>query len=313
MKLYFGRRTIALSVTCLLLGMMVGCQPIKPVGETAEKPAPSGDFSVQEETVSTPSATTEETISVSASIHEGTLILVNQAYAYQTQPNQVMQTFESVVNHSYRLAWNDMLCDVNALDAVNRMVADYIAVSGDDSAMIISGYRSVDRQQELMDQEIAELGSVEEAEKWLAIPGHSEHHTGYAVDFSGSTGFVDTAAGQWILEHAPAYGFIQRYTTDKQSITGISNEPWHLRYLGVVHATAISQTDYCLEEYIEYLKQFTYDGERLSVTVAGQDYEIYYANGDEITVPVGVDYEISGNNVDGLVVAIATDTTLAVG
>ena len=41
-----------------------------------------------------------------------------------------------------------------------------------------------------------------------------------------------------------------RYTADKQEITGITYEPWHLRYVGRDAALAMQQQNLCLEEYL---------------------------------------------------------------
>lgn len=52
---------------------------------------------------------------------------------------------------------------------------------------------------------------------------------------------------------APNYGFIQRYTEDKEKITGISHEPWHFRYVGYPHSQIITERGLSLEEYIEFV------------------------------------------------------------
>ena len=55
----------------------------------------------------------------------------------------------------------------------------------------------------------------------------------------------------WLKEHCAEYGFIWRYSEEKSDITGISNEPWHFRYVGVEAATYIMENNLCLEEYME--------------------------------------------------------------
>jgi len=56
------------------------------------------------------------------------------------------------------------------------------------------------------------------------------------------------------MENAHKYGFILRYPDGKQSITKVIYEPWHFRYVGKEHAEVIKEKGFCLEEYIEYLK-----------------------------------------------------------
>ena len=50
------------------------------------------------------------------------------------------------------------------------------------------------------------------------------------------------------------YGFIIRFPPDKEEITGIASEPWHIRYVGKEHARRITENKLCLEEYIKALK-----------------------------------------------------------
>ena len=90
----------------------------------------------------------------------------------------------------------------------------------------------------------------------VADPGASEHHTGLAFDLNvpGKT-FLDTAQYIWLKRHCWDYGFIMRYTDEKDDITGITGEEWHVRYVGVDHAQKMRDLDYCLEEYVEYLNQ----------------------------------------------------------
>ena len=91
---------------------------------------------------------------------------------------------------------------------------------------------------------------------YSAVPGHSEHETGLAIDVSGSDGkcaatdcFGDTMEAKWLAEHAAEYGFIIRYPKGKESITGYKYEPWHLRYVGVQIASEIAEQASTLEEY----------------------------------------------------------------
>ena len=64
----------------------------------------------------------------------------------------------------------------------------------------------------------------------------------------------------------------------------------------------MAEENLCLEEYIDYLKQFTFDQEHLTVDCADGTYEIWYAEGSQIHVPDEGEYTVSGNNVDGLIV-----------
>ncbi len=89
------------------------------------------------------------------------------------------------------------------------------------------------------------------AAKIILPPGTSEHNAGLAMDIiSLDVDFEETAAFRWLQEHAQDYGFILRYPKNKESITEITYEPWHWRYVGVPAAKAIKQSGQTLEEYL---------------------------------------------------------------
>ena len=124
-----------------------------------------------------------------------------------------------------------------------------------------SGYRSYARQQRnynnLTNQYMSQynLSREEAAAKAATVilpPGTSEHHLGIAMDICNTnSSFSSQKEYKWLMEHAHEYGFILRYTAEKQAITGIIPEPWHWRYVGVEHAKAIKESGLCLEEYLE--------------------------------------------------------------
>lgn len=126
-----------------------------------------------------------------------------------------------------------------------------------------SGYRSYARQQRnynnLTETYMSRYGlSREDAAKKAATvilpPGTSEHNLGVAMDICNTNAsFSSQKEYKWLTEHAHEYGFILRYTAEKQSITGIIPEPWHWRYVGIEHAEKIKESGMCLEEYVEQL------------------------------------------------------------
>jgi LAS superfamily LD-carboxypeptidase LdcB len=103
---------------------------------------------------------------------------------------------------------------------------------------------------------------------YSCAPGTSDHQTGLAVDIvqrslpdrfdSLIQEFGETEAGKWLAENAHHFGFVLRFPEDKQNITGIIYEPWHFRYVGRTHATAMYEMNLCLEEYVEYLDSIGY-------------------------------------------------------
>lgn len=111
-----------------------------------------------------------------------------------------------------------------------------------------SARRSIAEQQDIMDRFIVKYGQ-DYADKTVAQPGYSEHHTGLALDLyfkvKGDDGeFTDVYhnedmekeeyKGVWETIHSKLadYGFILRYLEGKEHITGYRYEPWHIRYAG---------------------------------------------------------------------------------
>lgn len=126
---------------------------------------------------------------------------------------------------------------------------------------VSAGYRSEEEQQQLMEEKIEEFEleghSSREAkrlvEKWVAVPGTSEHQIGIAIDINADRYAASPALYSWLANNSYKYGFVQRYLPDKDSVTGISYEPWHYRYVGKEAAAEMHSSGVCLEEYIDRL------------------------------------------------------------
>ena len=121
---------------------------------------------------------------------------------------------------------------------------------------IRSGYRTFEESEKIYNSYITKHG-LEYAKKYVAAPGVSEHNVGIAFDFIISTNKNATQTNYesdeyFYLENiAYLYGFIIRYPKDKETITGYSYEPWHLRYVGKDLAKYLKKNNLTLEEYYE--------------------------------------------------------------
>jgi D-alanyl-D-alanine carboxypeptidase len=97
--------------------------------------------------------------------------------------------------------------------------------------LIVSGFRGIDYQAGLIRKKIEAGQSIGEILKVNTAPGHSEHHTGCAVDIAtpGSRPlteeFEDTDAYRWLESRAIEFGFSMTYPRDNP--WGIAFEPWH--------------------------------------------------------------------------------------
>ncbi len=99
---------------------------------------------------------------------------------------------------------------------------------------ILSAYRSVDRQVEIIRRKMSTGQKVEDILCMSAPPGFSEHHTGRAVDV-GTVGvpkltfeFGQTPAFAWLQQHAQDFGFTLSYPSGNAQ--GYQYEPWHWCY-----------------------------------------------------------------------------------
>lgn len=179
------------------------------------------------------------------------LLLVNQDYIL---PEDYTVKTASVTGGSQ--------LDYRVAPHYNEMVA---AAEKDGISLIpVSGYRTISRQRNNFERKInyyAGLGyskaeATRLASQIVLMPGTSEHNAGLAMDF-GTNGnytldenFANTEAFRWLSENAADYGFIMRYPEDKQSITKVTYEPWHWRYVGKNAAKEIKASGVTLEEYL---------------------------------------------------------------
>ena len=120
-----------------------------------------------------------------------------------------------------------------------------------------SGYRSYQTQKTMYHNRLKKNNGKDDGV--VAYPGSSDHQTGLGIDVINKAGigkrfteaFAKTKEGQWVAEHCWDYGFILRYQQDKEAITSIIYEPWHLRYVGIQVATFMRENNLCLEEFTE--------------------------------------------------------------
>ena len=145
------------------------------------------------------------------------------------------------------------LVEIKTLEAFFEMQKD--ARLNNVDFVIDSGYRSYDYQAEILKENLIEMG--EDAYKYVALPGTSEHQTGLAIDVAlykageYTDKFDDSFPEvKWLHENCYKYGFILRYPKGKEDITGYNYECWHFRYVGKELAYEIKEKEIStLEEY----------------------------------------------------------------
>ncbi len=159
---------------------------------------------------------------------------------------------------------------------------------------IISAYRSYQTQKTTFAYWVEQSG-LRLARKYSAIPGHSEHQLGTAVDLGtlgagapwGSASFATSPTAVWLTENAYKFGFVRSYPAGAKrvALSCYGSEPWHWRYVGLNLAYEIV----CSEQVPRiFLWNKQYGGER----VIGE-------NCAELQVPEGypVDGDADGDGV----------------
>lgn len=267
----------------------------------SENSAPSDDSSLASlDSYSTISAMPND-------IYAGDLVLVNKQHEYSfpaTEENSKIVPVYETKSDSYQVNDYETYLDSNTIKALNSLLDAFYNESGLTDIMVISGYRTKEYQDELFNAGTSDVKG-----------GCSEYHTGLSLDLGifpqdeSSYYYIPDGKYAWIEENCAKYGFVIRYPEGKEDKTGMESKSYQFRYVGIPHAIYINDNNLCLEEYIDLVKNYTFDGEHLKVAGTDKNYEIYYVSADpssntDIPVPGDKTYSVSGNNIDGFIVTV---------
>lgn len=176
------------------------------------------------------------------------LTLLNSEYEI---PKEMLNNVKLVSVTKYLSSDNDssLLLDETVLKQLKPLMEKTNELDRH-TTYLTSAYRSYETQKNLYEHGDKNV---------VQVPNHSEHQTGLSFDISNSyksnDGFTETYQGMWFDNHAKDYGFIRRYPADKTSITGISEEQWHYRYVGELSANIIQENNLTLEEYVDFFEK----------------------------------------------------------
>lgn len=232
-------------------------------------------------------------------LHKGSLILINAKHAY----------IDSASTDTFVEVSPSLWLENNAAKMLKALMK---ALKAEEDILYVSGLRTRETQRALFDETLKSFGEAY-TRAFVALPGHSEHETGLAIDLGKKRENVDFVCPEFPYEGicqsfrtlAPSYGFIQRYPKGKESETGIAHEPWHFRYVGLPHSEIISSMNLTLEAYHDYLKNFPYGQRFLNWESKGYAFKVAYMPWNPFETSVEVEdskyIRIQGNNVDGFV------------
>ena len=152
-----------------------------------------------------------------------------------------------------------------ASDAIDAMFA---AAQQDGLTLYLkSAYRTYQTQKTMYNNRLDKLGRDDGL---VSYPGASDHQTGLGADILNyewtkkdgmNKEFAKTREAQWMEARCAEFGFILRYMSDKEEITGIKFEPWHFRYVGREAAVYIMENHLSLEEFTQEWQAYVTDWE----------------------------------------------------
>ena len=315
---YINKRTVTLAVILILLIMnVIAIASIKQskIPEVMSPDEVKATSYIDLEELFAPPFDTARI--KSADYKSGSLVLINGTYSFtenhrgsDIKDSPLVQVTRYIKDKNFKARDNTVQLAEVTMDALNLLLADFVAQGGNKDVMVNEAYRSFEAQQSIYDSKVRQYG---QNQKIAQLPGYSEHHTGLAVDFSiypaggvRARTFTPEADYLWIYNNCHKYGLVLRYPDSKTDVTGISPESWHFRYVGVPHATYMYERGITLEEYLSEIRVYT-ESIPLLVSADGVEYGVYYVDKDvleytEFNVPKETEYGISGDNVGGFVV-----------
>lgn len=247
-KYIFGKNWLAFAVAMIMVFTFVGCGSSDSQktegGQSAEKETAQADGSAQ---------SADANANVNVNEQDIYLTLVNKTHELPENWEDKIELLE--MKNAYG---DDIKVEKTSYEAFQALREDLLKEDVD--IELDSCYRSVERQKELW-AEFKEKYGEDYCKKYVAVPGFSEHHTGFAIDaclkkdgkliYDNDEMMKETEIWEKVHEKMPEYGFILHYMEGKKYITGYAYEPWHMRYVGdPAIAKEITEKGITLEEYL---------------------------------------------------------------
>ena len=186
-------------------------------------------------------------------------------------------------NEYYHLKDNTLQIQENAVRAMNALTESYYAETGRSDLLVYS---------------TTECCPSEGALYPDFLPDRS---TGFCLDLAflnadGTISVISQNNNLWLAENAYRFGFV----------FSVPDAPFHIRYVGKVHAFLMHQQNLSLDAYLEALRKYRVS-EPYFCTYEEKDIQIYFVpaaafGSTDVPVPDNREYEISGNGLDGFIV-----------
>jgi len=227
-------------------------------------------------------------------LNSGALVIINDEHPADGSASSGMVSLLKNKSEDFSLINDSVRLNQEAADALNSMMAAYHEATG------------------LTDFVVYGTNDTFTGEGSLCPEYFSESVTGNTIDLAVTAygtpiAFDGKDAEGWIIDNCYDYGYIVRYPHGKELATGYEFCPWHLRYVGQPHSALMKEKGLCLEEYIEFLKNYTY-GNALIYSFNDVEYEIYTSEAAGETasarVPISGNYSISGDNIGTYIITV---------
>ena len=313
--LYTALMCIGITVLIIILIIVGGCEP-RPAegGEEGTVSVPEKDTSSQApaQDVSQPGedqsdieiSLPKEHVTIqypTADKMTGILALTNAEYmsTITEEPKGLARIFSNKNDH-YGLSGNSLQLNLDAIKALNQMIEAFEESKGENNLIVDEAY-------------IAGASLV-------SSPVKKDLSNGYTVNFSiwppdEDEEALGTGKYIWLVDNCNRFGYVLRFPSEKQAYTGVSGSGTAriYRFVGYEHAAYMSKYHLCLEEYIDAVRNATFDA---PLTIAYKDASgdekacyVYYiaASAGEMTelkIRGGEDakYSISGDGSSGFIV-----------
>ena len=191
------------------------------------------------------------------------LMLVNRSHKLSKTdvPTDLVEIASVLSSDIVKVKYSGTKANRTAVEALGEMLSTAIS-EGISNFQISSAYRTYSEQQKLVDNSVAKYQKnnpdwsrdrcLSATYNTVAPAGTSEHQTGLAFDITvPGVSFTGTTQQKWLHQHCAEYGFVVRFTAEKQKLTGFVAESWHFRYVGKEAAAVMTENNWCLEEYVE--------------------------------------------------------------
>ena len=191
------------------------------------------------------------------------LILVNRDIPLDSNyvPSDLVDISKVISSDIVKVKYSGTKANRTATEALGTMLQAAVNI-GIGKWQISSAYRTYKEQQKLVDNSVSTYlrnnpdwsrkRALSATYNTVAPAGTSEHQTGLAFDVTvPGVSFTGTEQQKWLHQHCHEYGFVVRFTKDKQELTGFIAESWHIRYVGLEAAQIMTKNNWCLEEYVQ--------------------------------------------------------------